>query len=37
VTQRDEFASVIQHYGLDGLISNLRRRVDTLQSGMALN
>jgi phospholipid transport system substrate-binding protein len=32
VTQRDEFASVIQHSGLDGLISDLKGRVDTLQA-----
>ncbi len=30
VTQRDEFASVIQRKGLDGLISDLRARVENL-------
>ena len=35
VTQRDEFASVIQHKGLDGLIGDLRGRVDTLQAEAA--
>jgi len=32
VTQRDEFASVIQRQGLDGLIGDLRGRVDDLQA-----
>jgi len=32
VTQREEFASVIQHRGLDGLIGNLRARVNNLQA-----
>jgi phospholipid transport system substrate-binding protein len=35
VTQRDEFASVIQHRGLDGLIRDLRGRVDNLQAEAA--
>jgi len=32
VTQRDEFASVIQHQGFDGPIGDLRSRVDNLQA-----
>jgi len=35
VTQRDEFASVIQHKGLDGLIDEIKGRVDTLQAEAA--
>jgi phospholipid transport system substrate-binding protein len=37
VTQRDEFASVIQHQGLDGLIGDLRSRVDNLQAEATRN
>ena len=32
LTQRQEFASVIQHSGLDGLISDLRNRVNNLHA-----
>jgi phospholipid transport system substrate-binding protein len=32
VTRRDEFGSMIQRQGLDGLISDLRGRVDNLQA-----
>lgn len=32
LTQRQEFASVIQHQGLDGLIRDLRDRVNNLQT-----
>jgi len=32
VTRRDEFGSMIQRQGLDGLISDLRCRVDNLQA-----
>jgi phospholipid transport system substrate-binding protein len=32
LTQRQEFASVMQHGGLDGLIGELRQRVQKLQS-----
>ena len=32
VTRRDEFGSIIQRQGLDGLISDLRSRVDNLQA-----
>jgi phospholipid transport system substrate-binding protein len=35
VTQRDEFASVIEHRGLEGLIRDLRSRVDNLQAEAA--
>lgn len=35
VTQRDEFASVVQHKGLDGLISDLRAGVGSLRVAAA--